>query len=220
MNDKIKNLLRNYGKMLGVYFIFFMLLGMLSAAFPELDFERYKQLEMDLLLEGHPWKFVFMAVLFAPILEEGMFRSIIKPTRNNLSFFLCCWIVFFLSEFIPTDVYWPLKLTVVILISLLLFLFFREFLPDNFQKKTCQFLTKHYLPVWLITSVVFGLVHIFNYVDTFQINTMLILLIIPRIIAGYFFGKIKIENNNLLWSMGMHAMNNAAVVIFLIPRFL
>ncbi|UJH91251.1 hypothetical protein LZ575_00075 [Antarcticibacterium sp. 1MA-6-2] len=64
------------------------------------------------------------------------------------------------------------------------------------------------------------MVHIFNYVDAFEINVVLVLLIIPRIIAGFFFGKVKIENEGLIWAILMHVMNNGVVTIFLLPRLL
>jgi len=64
------------------------------------------------------------------------------------------------------------------------------------------------------------MVHIFNYVEGFELNFVLMLLIFPRIIAGYFFGKIKVENKGLIWPIAMHAMNNGLVFIVLLPKIL
>ena len=74
--------------------------------------------------------------------------------------------------------------------------------------------------VWILTAFIFGMVHISNYVDGFQIDLLLFLMIIPRIIAGFFFGKIKIENKSMAWPIAMHAMNNATVLILLFPKLL
>lgn len=204
--------------MLACYFVFFLVLGILTAVFPEFELERYQQADLNKLLEENPWKFAFMAVIFAPIIEEGMFRTLIKPSQNELLFFLCCWIFVAVISFIPTDVFWAIKYGFLILFMILTFLFLKEFIPQKWQIILCDFLTRYYIIIWILTSVIFGMVHIFNYVEGFQLDFLLVLLIIPRIIAGFFFGKIKIENQGLFWPITMHAMNNAIVLVFLFPR--
>lgn len=215
---KIQNLLRNYGWMLGCYFVFFVALGILKAGFPEFEFERYQQTDLIRLLEENPWKFVLMAIIFAPLIEEGMFRTLIKPSQNELLFFLCSWIFVGVISFIPADVFWIIKYGFLILFMILTFLFLKEFIPQKWQSKSCFFLGRHYKFIWILTSVIFGMVHIFNYVEGFQLDFLLILLIIPRIIAGFFFGKIKIENQGLFWPITMHAMNNAIVLFVIFPK--
>jgi len=206
--------------MLGCYFVFFVGLGILKAAFPEFEFERYQQSDLNRLLEESPWKFVLMAIIFAPIMEEGMFRTLIKPSQNELIFFLCSWIFVGVISFIPAEVFWAIKYGFLILFMVVTFLFLREFIPQKWQVKACLFLGSHYRFIWILTSIIFGMVHIFNYVEGFHLDFLLVLLIIPRIIAGFFFGKIKIENRGLFWSMTMHAMNNGIVLFFLFPRLL
>lgn len=217
---KIQNLLSNYGWMLGCYFVFFVALGILKAGFPDFEFERYQQTDLIQLLEENPWKFLLMAVIFAPLIEEGMFRTLIKPSQNDLIFFLCSWIFVGVISLIPTDVFWAIKYGSLILFMILTFLFLKAFIPQKWQISLCSFLDRHYKFIWILTSVVFGMVHIFNYVEGFQLDFLLVLLIIPRIIAGFFFGKIKIENQGLLWPMIMHAMNNGIVLFVIFPKLL
>ena len=217
---KIQNLLRNYGWMLGCYFVFFVALGILKVGFPDFKFERYQQSDLIRLLEENPWKFLLMAIIFAPLLEEGMFRTLIKPSQNELIFFLCSWIFVGVISFIPSDVFWAIKYGFLILFMILTFLFLKEFIPQKWQIKLCFFLDRHYIFIWIFTSIIFGMVHIFNYVEGFQLDFLLVLLIIPRIIAGFFFGKIKIENQGLLWPITMHAMNNGIVLFFVFPKLL
>lgn len=215
---KIQNLLRNYIWMLGCYFVFFIALGILKAGFPEFEFERYQQNDLIQLLEESPWKFVLMAIIFAPVVEEGMFRTLIKPSQNELILFLCSWIFVGVISFIPADVFWVIKYGFLILFMILTYLFLKEFIPQKWQVKLCLFLGSHYRYIWILTSVIFGMVHIFNYVEGFQLDFLLILLIIPRIIAGFFFGKVKIENQGLFWPITMHAMNNAIVLFVIFPK--
>src|SRR5690606_13445693 len=206
--------------MLGFYVLFFIALGLLSVIFPGLDLNSYQQTDLNRLLEESPLTLVILAVVLAPLIEEGMFRTLIKPSRNELIFFLCIWLFVLTLAFIPQSVNWMIKYGFLILFFILSFIFLREFIPVSWQKNLCRFLSRHYKVIWLITSVVFGMVHIFNYVEGFELNFVLLLLNFPRIIAGYFFGKIKVENKGLVWPIAMHAMNNGLVFIVLLPRIL
>ena len=198
--------------------MFFLSLGILKAVFPEFELERYQQSDLNRLLEENPWKFVLMAIVFAPIIEEAMFRTLIKPSQNELIFFLCSWIFVGVISIIPADIFWAIKYGFLILFMILTFLFLKEFIPTKWQIILCDFLGRYYILIWILTSIIFGMVHIFNYVEGFQIDFLLFLLIIPRIIAGFFFGKIKIENEGMIWPMVMHAMNNSIILFFLIPE--
>jgi len=217
---KIKNLFRNYGWMLASYFVFFTLLGILQVVFPNLDILKYQQSDLNALMSEDPWKFVFLAVIIAPVLEEGMFRTLIKPTPNEFIFFLCSWILVGVTMIVPVDVHWAIKFGFLLLFITLIYFFLKEFIPISFQHSACSFLNRNYLIIWMITAIIFGLVHISNYVDGFQLDFLLFLMIVPRIIAGFYFGKVKIENKSMVWPIAMHAMNNATVLVFLIPKML
>lgn len=217
---RVKNLIRNFGFMLACYFIFFFVLGLFNTLFPEFNMDRYQQSDLNRMLEENPFQMILLAVVFAPVIEEGMFRTIIRPSPNELIFFLCSWLLLLELVFFPEYVHWGLKFLFLLLLFIISFLFFREIIPYRWQIRLCAFLKNNYKIVWGLTAVVFGLVHIYNYVDVFEINLALFLLIVPRIIAGFFFGKIKIENRSLLWPIAMHAMNNSAVLLIVIAKFL
>ena len=206
--------------MLGCYVLFFIALGLLSIIFPGLDLDSYQQTDLNRLLEESPIKLIILAVVLAPLIEEGMFRALIKPSRNELIFFLCIWLFVLTLAIIPENVNWMIKYGFLLLFFILSFIFLREFIPTSWQKSMCRFLSNYYKWIWAITAVIFGMVHIFNYVEGFELNFVLVLLIFPRIIAGYFFGKIKVENKGLVWPIAMHAMNNALVFIVLLPKIL
>lgn len=217
---KITNLLRNYGWMLACYFIFFTALGLLEVFFPQFDLQEYQQNDINKILMENPLQFFLLAVIVAPVIEEGMFRALIKPSTNELIFFLSCWCLVVVAAFVPEDVYWAIKFSFLTLLLLLSFIVLRELIPIQWQWKICMLLKKFHLIVWVLTSIIFGMVHIFNYVEGFELNFVLFLLIFPRIIAGIFFGKVKMENKSLIWPMALHAMNNGAVLLLLLPRFL
>lgn len=206
--------------MLATYFVFFLFLGVIKTLFPEFDITQYEQTDLNKLLQENPWKFVFLAVIFAPVVEEGMFRTLVNPSPNEIIFFLTIWILVIVTALIPLDVFWLLKYLFLILLGLLSFVFLKQIIPESFQEKLCDFLGRYYIIAWLVTALIFGLVHIFNYVEGFEFDLVLFLLVVPRVIAGFFFGKIKIENKGLFWPILMHGMNNGTVVLFLLPRLL
>jgi len=217
---KIKNLIGNFGSMLGFYFLFFISLGILKMIFPGFEIDQYQQNDINRLLEEDPLKLVLLAVVFAPIIEEGMFRTLIKPSQNELIFFLCSWLLIIGITLLPEETNTLIKFGFLLLSFILSFIFLKEFIPKKWQIAMCLFLKRNYRIIWLLTAVIFGMVHIYNYVEGFELNFVLFLLIVPRIIAGYFFGKIKIENHGLFWPITMHAMNNGIVFLILLPKIL
>jgi len=217
---KVSNLLRNYWFMIGTYFLFFFLLGFLNIFLPELDLEKYQQTELFNLMDESPLAFILMAVVIAPILEESMFRTLIKPSFTEIYIFICAVLAFVGLGFIPQEAHSLLKYGLVILSAIIIFLFLQSLKPSRFLRVFRIILYRNYRFIWLLTAALFGLVHIWNYVEGWQLDLILFLLIFPRIIAGYFFGKIKVENGNLIWPITMHAMNNGIVVFFLLPKLL
>jgi len=187
-------------------------------AFPSFDFEKYQQTELFNLLEENPFVFGVMAIIVAPIIEEGAFRSLIKPTENQIIYFCCAWFILISSIFIPPDAHWVLKYVLLALSVILIFMFLKAAIPQKTLSAIKTWLHLHYKAVWIVSAFLFGLVHVFNYVEGFEINILLFLLIFPRIIAGYFFGKVKMENKGMVWPIVMHAMNNSIILFFLIPK--
>ncbi|HSI70048.1 MAG TPA: CPBP family glutamic-type intramembrane protease [Gillisia sp.] len=220
LKHKIINLLRNYGWMLACYFLFFIAIGLLQVLFPHYNFTEYQQNDINRMLLENPLQFFLLAVIIAPVLEEGMFRTLIKPSTNELIFFFSCWLVVLITSFIPVDVYWAVKFGFLLVFLIFSFVVLRELIPLPWQWKLCSWLKKYHLLIWAITSVLFGMIHIYNYVEGFELNFVLFLLIFPRIIAGVFFGKVKIENRSLLWPIALHAINNGAVLLLLLPQAL
>ncbi|HEY9183802.1 MAG TPA: CPBP family intramembrane glutamic endopeptidase [Salegentibacter sp.] len=217
LSPKTRNLFRNYWLMLGTYFLFFFLLGFLTTVMPSIDLQKYQQTELFNFMNESPLAFVFMAVLVAPVLEESLFRSLIKPSFTEIYIFICAVLSFIALAFIPEEANSILKYGLLLLSAFLLFLFFSSLKPGRFLRIFRIFLYRNYKLFWILTALLFGMVHVWNYVEGWHFDLILLILIFPRIIAGYFFGKIKIENQSLLWPILLHAMNNGVVVFFLIP---
>lgn len=199
------------------YFLFFFVLQILNLYVFNLDLDKYQQTEIFELLNENPWKFAFLAGIAAPILEEGIFRSLLKPSAASIKFFLCTLLYVLGLSVIPEEAHWSLKYG--LLAATLLFAYYAlgELISEKIFRTICFWLHRYYLFIWIFGAIIFGFVHIFNYVDTFQVDLVLFIMIFPRIIAGFFFGKIKLENRGLIWPMLMHSMNNSMVLLFFLP---
>ena len=208
----------NYSWMLGSYFLFFFLTGVLNTLLPELDLEKYQQTELFNFMNESPLAFILMAVVIAPILEESIFRTLIKPSFTEIYIFICAILAFISLGFIPQEAHSLLKFGVILLSGIIIFLFLQSLNPSRLLRKFRIFLYRNYRIIWFLSAGIFGLVHIWNYVEGWQFDLILFLLIFPRVIAGYFFGKIKIENQSIFWPIAMHAMNNGIVALFMLPK--
>lgn len=185
--------------------------------FPGIDLEQYQQSELFEMLEESPFKFFFLAAIAAPILEESIFRSLIKPSQSNIKLFICAILYIAGLALIPEKGHWILRYTLIFITLSLFYYAMGELIPEKFFLKISGFLTRWYLPIWIFGAIIFGMVHVFNYVENLYFDLVLFILIFPRIIAGFFFGKIKIENKGMFWPILLHSMNNSMVLLLMYP---
>ena len=198
------------------YILFALFKLALVKIFPEDAGADYTQSSLQKMLGSEPLRAVVMIAIAAPILEELMFRTLIKPTHTDLVLFLTAWPVFIASYFIPAEVPWFFKLLFTA-IFLSCFTYVGVQLLNPYKARHLRaWLSRNYVLVWMVSSFAFGLIHINNYVDVFIINLPLFLHIVPRILAGFFFGYVKIKNKHLGWSMAMHAANNIVPLVILL----
>lgn len=205
-------LFKTFLKMWGLYILFFIVTGILSIWLPELKAEAYKDSTLNDLIQNNPFKLFILACIFAPIVEEMMFRTLIKPTHNDIILFISSWPVFIGLRFLPGNIHWGIVLAFGAVLLFTFYYILKHLITENKTQRLRNVLHKYLTIILIIVSIVFGLVHINNYVDNFVINLALFTLIVPRIISGFMMGWIKIKNQGLIWSMGLHFMNNAFVV--------
>lgn len=211
-SQKTVLLFKTFFKMWGLYILFFITVGILSIWIPELKADTYEDTTLRELLQSNPFKLFVLACIFAPIVEEMMFRTLVKPKHTDIILFMSAWPVFIGLRFLPSGIHWGVILAFGAVLLFTLFYILKHLITENHTQRLRNFLHKYLTIVLIIVSVIFGLVHINNYVDTFVIDLALLVLIVPRIISGFLMGWIKIKNQGLIWSMGLHFMNNAFVV--------
>jgi len=199
------------------YFLFFFVLQLLNNSIFNLDLQKYEQMEILEILKESPLKFIFLAAIAAPIIEESIFRSLLKPSATSLKIFICAILYIIGIVLIPEEAHWTLKYLLVLGVIALVYYALGELISPRFYKIVCYWMHRYYFLIWIGGAIIFGLVHIFNYVESFQMDLVLFIMIFPRIIAGYFFGKIKLENKGMIWPILMHSMNNSLVILIILP---
>lgn len=215
-DQKSSFLLKSYGYLWLLYIGFGLLIAALTHFFPELTNSEYQQNEILEMAQSHPFKLFVMACIFAPIVEEMMFRTLIKPSHSDLILFICSWPVFLGSRFLPESIHWLLRLTFAMIVLFTLHTILKQLIPENATAYLRKKLKQYIIPVLIVSSLVFGLVHISNYVTDFTINPALVILVIPQVIAGFVLGWVKHKNTHITWSMGLHFMNNIVPVMLII----
>ncbi len=211
-SQKTRLLFKTFFRMWGLYILFFITIGVLSIWIPELKAGGYEDTTLKELSQNNPFKLFVLACIFAPIVEEMMFRTLIKPRHTDIILCICSWPVFIGLRFLPRDIHWGVVLAFAGVLLFVLFYILKHLITETNTQRFRAFLDKHVTLALIVASIIFGLVHINNYVDDFVINIALLMLIVPRIISGFMMGWIKIRNQGLIWSMGLHFMNNAFVV--------
>ncbi|WP_299261631.1 CPBP family glutamic-type intramembrane protease [uncultured Aquimarina sp.] len=182
-----------------------------------MDLQKYSQDSLFEILKDNKLKAFIAMVVFAPIIEELMFRTLLKPKIKELLFFLSSWTLFIIGLFITLELEWYARYLIFIVSIFVIFFIYEQLISKKQLQKFKNFLENHQSITLQVTSITFGFLHIFNYVDSFKIDSVLFLLIVPRIIAGHMFGKLKIENEHIIWPILLHAINNG-VVFFIISN--
>ncbi|PVW14772.1 CPBP family intramembrane glutamic endopeptidase [Marixanthomonas spongiae] len=211
-----KLVLKSYGAVWGFYFLFFTVLGILSTWFPELINSEYKQDRLLEMLNDQPLQLFVSAVIIAPIFEEVMFRSLIKPSYEDVLLFVSGWLSFFFMGFSEGLTNWYLRLLLMFVVFIAAYYLLQQLLPKKALAGIQQLLNRYVWAVLIFTSLIFGMAHIYNYVESFLLNVALFVMIIPRIVLGGVAGWLKLRTGVLIWPILFHFLNNAFVIAIML----
>ncbi len=211
-NKNFNLLLKSYFWIWVSYFAFFALLGLLKYLFPEVAIEKYEQTQLRDLIENNPIQLLVLGVIIAPILEELLFRTLLKPTHPEFLLFLSGLTAFIFNIVAAPYGNWILRSILLFIILIVTYYILQEIISERKTQRIRAFLAKYVWTVLIITSIVFGLAHVNNYVDSFFLNLALFLLIVPRIIIGFIAGRLKLQSGAMLWPILLHFMNNAFLI--------
>jgi hypothetical protein len=185
---------------------------------------------MDLFLDQPLYTFLFLALIWAPIVEEFTFRLGLFYSPFRLAFsvsFLFLAFVSILLEFVAVRFFFSfpeqllsfvqnngiyLYLMAVVLIgSVLGFFFKRKIKFDNAQK----FYTTNFAKIFYFSIMLFAVLHLLNFYEVKGVWFLLPLLILPQFLIGLALAYIRMKYG-ITWSIFGHFLHNGFISIPLI----
>lgn len=159
----------------------------------------------DLKIFRTPEKLLLLVIIL-PIVEEFSMRGLfVVNNKLNIILWTVCLLAVLFTFISRLGVSLPLTFGIV---ALSLFLFFNLEFRETFNR----FISNYFVIFLLLTSFVFGLMHLNNYK---VLDTHTVLKILPRILGGIYFGYIA-NKYGIKHSIIMHGVNNTIPFVMVI----
>lgn len=152
-------------------------------------------------------KGILLIVFVIPLIEEVIFRLLLKVNKINVSISLSLWLLLLIKNGKITEVNFNnyeiyFKLFIVILFGLILY---KLALSD----KIVRYLATKEKVLFYFSVLSFGLVHITNIKEFhWQLSLFYPFFVLPQIFMGYFIAKLRIEQG-FIWGLLFHVVINA-----------
>ena len=156
-----------------------------------------------------PYQTLFFLVIFAPIIEEGIFRLSLRLSPFNLAFMIGL-VGAYLA--LPVLSSWFQFNTYIVLAIASCVLFMPTFVLVIRQASIIEWLyprfKKHFRWIYYFSSISFGFIHLSNFDNITLFHYLLVpLLTLPQLCSGFFWGYIRMRYG-IGYSMALHALNN------------
>ncbi len=155
-----------------------------------------------------------LGAIIAPIREEIMFRLPLRfrPFYIALASFL--FVEMILGFFIPQGLGLWLSVFIFSLLIPLLFAIIIFFIVRIEQVSTYLkvFYERYFGIIFYTSTIIFGLIHIFNFSNIMGYFYLIPFLVLPQILAGYFLGFIRI-NYGFVYAILVHAAYNLLLLL-------
>jgi len=147
------------------------------------------------------------------IYEELAFRLFLKFSPVKLSISISLLVYFLLSKFLQFEIY---SLNVYVYGSIILFFMFTLFLNiKSIIEYTRNIIIKYFKHFFYISIILFAILHIVQFEITFRSIFFIPIIILPQLIAGVFFGFVRMKYG-IMWSIVLHVVNNSIPFLALI----
>ncbi|MFW5888487.1 MAG: CPBP family intramembrane glutamic endopeptidase [Patescibacteria group bacterium] len=227
MYKKIVQIFKLWSFIIVVVFILGVLFSMLMNF---LGVEEIKSSVMDMFLDQPLYVFLFLAIVWAPVVEEFTFRLglLYSPFRLSFSAAFLMIIVFSLL-FKFTDIYslpfFPEGLVDFVQDKgLYLYIFSVLSLGSIFgfvlRRKTDfnvvqKFYTKNFTKIFYCSAILFAILHLLNFNNSGNFWFLLPLLIVPQFLVGLVLAYIRMKYG-IIWSVFGHFLHNGVISLPLI----
>lgn len=157
-------------------------------------------------------KLFLLTIIFAPVIEELIFRLHLKNKKINFIISLSLLIIIMLSLFFNGNIK---NLDVVYYSSYLSYIVLVMYVSNKKFFKHNLFFVKTHL---IINCIFFALFHITNYkIINYSDFHVYIINVIPMFIFGYYFSKIRL-NLNIYWAIFAHMISNSIPFLLIVLR--
>ena len=149
---------------------------------------------------------ILYAIILAPLCEESLFRSLLKFKKINIILFISALTLYGGIAIFHSN-YFHLSIISILLISFITLLII---IP---RSKIEAFIVTNFKYFFWATAIVFGLVHLSNFIGNIYIlMAFSLILTAPQIVAGFILGYIRM-NYGLVYSMLFHVAINSTILL-------
>ncbi|MDE5439540.1 CPBP family intramembrane metalloprotease [Elizabethkingia meningoseptica] len=146
----------------------------------------------------------FKVAILVPIIEEILFRLILKPSKINITIFSLFFSFYMLNGNFTHIDFDKISTYVSFFLSVCIGCIF--YLKGGYYIDFIQINIKYF--VW-ISIILFGLAHVSNISPLYyQLILFYPVFIIPQLIIGYFITNIRLKFN-FFWGVLLHCLVNA-----------
>ena len=162
-------------------------------------------IEQD-IISYSSFKTVLLGIILAPIIEEIMFRSLLKFTKSNVILFIIIVSALIVYTAIKSETEFLIILS-ILLISILFFLLIAS------RNKIELFISSNFKYFLYASAITFGLAHASNFNgNIYAIIAFSLILGGPQIIMGLISGFVRM-NYGLIYSIMFHMMINSILLL-------
>jgi membrane protease YdiL (CAAX protease family) len=160
-----------------------MILGMLFSLIEELGLiDQDAHIMEEMMKSFSTIQIVLLVAIVGPILEEIIFRMMIRFRRNYI-------------------ILWTIKLLAMLGVQT------KYALLRNFRMRWDQYFTV----VFYCSVMIFGLVHITNFKGSINVYLLAPILVSPQLIMGMVLGYVRLKYG-LIWSIYFHSFHNTILL--------
>ena len=200
MNLGFNRIRNNVLRLYASHLLVVLLIGIvISQVIPGTDYS----LMQDMLSNLPVWLTLFLVVVMAPILEEGIFRLPLRPSVLSISISISIVLIYLFGVFSANL---PLSFVVGFML-----LGFNVYLATRSLKvvRLQQLYTRFPRLIFYLSAILFGAIHIGNY-DS-RVWAFMPLLVLPQLVLGLFLGFVRVRYG-LSWAIFAHAFHNGCVM--------
>lgn len=155
-------------------------------------------------------KLLLIGIIIGPIIEEILFRLLLKPISKNIVIFLCFSIGISIRTGIKGEIIYAFTFSLVAVLCILI-LVNMKYLKIVQRKFLFNF---NY--VFYLSCILFGLLHVGNY-SPFNIKLLLVIpiLVLPQFIGGTIMGYLRMKFG-ILYSIIFHVLMNSIPILLIL----